>query len=569
MYSLRTIGAGLLALATTSLAAAVPELAERDSSCVNGPTTRSCWQNGFSVATNTDTKWPETGKTVTYNLEVTSKTLSPDGVPRLMQVFNGQYPGPEIVADWGDTLQITVKNSLTNNGTSIHWHGFRQLHSNQFDGTNGITESPIAPGESKTYTFKATAYGTSWYHSHYSVQYAEGLVGPIRINGPSTANYDIDLGTVPLTDWFDTPVFAILASRPAAPPTSDSILYNGTGVTSGTGTFATTTLTPGKKHKLRLVNSGINQYLHVSLDNHPFTVVAADFVPITPYTTTSLVIAVGQRYEVIIDANQKVGSYWFRLGTGGGQCDGPNKKNLAGDTQGAIFTYAGAAAGNPTSTSSNLTTGCIEETNIVPYVKTTVPAPSGSPTLLDLTLDTTAGVFWKVNGESIDIDWKTPTLSYVINGTYTLPANDNGLTITGTGWTFWLLQNDTPLPHPVHLHGHDFWVVGYGSGSGAGVALNLNNPIRRDTHTVDAGGYTIIAFPADNPGAWLMHCHIPFHISGGLGVQFLERPSEIVSSLGDLSGFTDGVKSWTAYQNSVPGFTQGDSGLKRRAVRYT
>jgi FtsP/CotA-like multicopper oxidase with cupredoxin domain len=220
--------------------------------------------------------------------------MSPDGTPRLMQVFNGQYPGPEIVADWGDTLQITVKNSLKDNGTSIHWHGFRQLHSNQMDGTNGITECPIAPGESKTYTFKATAYGTSWYHSHYSVQYAEGLVGSIRINGPSTANYDIDLGAVPITDWFNTPVFTVLASRPAAPPTSDSILYNGTGTISGSGKFATTTLTPGKKHKLRLINVGVNQYIHASLDGHPFTVVAADFVPITPYTTTSLVIAVGK-----------------------------------------------------------------------------------------------------------------------------------------------------------------------------------------------------------------------------------------------------------------------------------
>jgi hypothetical protein len=66
-----------------------------------------------------------------------------------------------------------------------------------------------------------------------------------------------------------------------------------------------------------------------------------------------------------------------------------------------------------------------------------------------------------------------------------------------------------------------------------------------------------------------MHCHIPFHISGGLGVQFLERPSEIIDSLGDLSGFTDGCSSWATYQNSVTGFSQGDSGLKRRrSIRH-
>ena len=67
MYSLQTIGAGLLALASTSLAAAVPDIVQRDSSCTNGPTTRSCWSNGFSVSTNSDNKFPDTGKTVTVS----------------------------------------------------------------------------------------------------------------------------------------------------------------------------------------------------------------------------------------------------------------------------------------------------------------------------------------------------------------------------------------------------------------------------------------------------------------------------------------------------------------------
>jgi FtsP/CotA-like multicopper oxidase with cupredoxin domain len=504
-----------------------------------------------------------------------------------MMVFNKQYPGPKITADWGDIIQVTVKNSLPDNGTSIHWHGLRQLYSNQMDGTNGITECPIAPGQSKTYTFKATEYGSSWYHSHYSVQYADGLVGAIKINGPSTANYDVDLGTVPLTDWFHTPVFTVAASQPKAPPTSDSILVNGTGVLNGTGTYAQITLQPNKKNKISFINTGINAYLHVSVDQHPLTVIAADFVPIQPFTTNSLSIPVGQRYDVIIDANQTPGSYWFRVGTGGGQCDGPNVKASLNDTKGAIVSYAGSAGGQPTSQSYELGTGCADEVeNIVPFVQKNVPAPSTAPTALALTLDTTAGVFWKVNGEAIDISWLTPTLSYIENGTYTLPANDNGLTISGEDWSYWLIQNDTPLPHPIHLHGHNcklimpilpiiskanelaVYVIGQGAGSGQGVAYNLTNPIRRDTHTVDAGGYLIIAFPSDNPGAWLMHCHIPFHISGGLGVQFLENPSEIIDSLGDLSGFTDGCKTWATYQNSVTGFSQGDSGLKkRRTVR--
>jgi FtsP/CotA-like multicopper oxidase with cupredoxin domain len=381
--------------------------------------------------------------------------LSPDGTPREMIVFNKQYPGPPIVADWGDIIQVTVKNSLPDNGTSIHWHGMRQLHSNQMDGTNGITECPIAPGQSKTYTFKATEYGTSWYHSHYSVQYGDGLVGAIKINGPSSANYDVDLGVFPLTDWFHTPVFTVLASRPAAPPISDSILVNGLGVLNGTGKYAQITLEPNKKNKISFVNTGINSYLHVSIDNHPMTVIAADFVPIQPFTTNALSIPVGQRYDVIVDANQAAGAYWFRTGTGGGQCDGPNAKASLNDTKGAIVSYSGFTGGEPTSQSYDIGTGCADETDIVPFRPKDVPAPPAAPTTLDLTLDTSAGVFWKVNGEAIDISWLTPTLSYIDNGTYTLPANDNGLTISSEGWTYWTIQNDTPLPHPIHLHGHN------------------------------------------------------------------------------------------------------------------
>jgi len=59
------------------------------------------------------------------------------------------------------------------------------------DGVPGVTECPLAPGDTKVYRFKATQYGTTWYHSHYTVQYGDGVAGPMVINGPATANYDI------------------------------------------------------------------------------------------------------------------------------------------------------------------------------------------------------------------------------------------------------------------------------------------------------------------------------------------------------------------------------------------
>jgi FtsP/CotA-like multicopper oxidase with cupredoxin domain len=207
-----------------------------------------------------------------------------------MMVFNGQYPGPAIVADWVDTIRVTVTYNLPNNGTSIHWHGIRQLNSNQMDGTSGITECPIPPGQTKLYIFKATQYGTSWYHSHYSVQYGDGLVGPIIINGPASANYEIDLRALPLTDWYSKPIFEILASRPTTLPTSQVILVNGTGPSKP----PVIKLSPERKHRIRLINTEMNNHLHVGIDQHQITIIAADVVSVHPYSVSSLSIAVGK-----------------------------------------------------------------------------------------------------------------------------------------------------------------------------------------------------------------------------------------------------------------------------------
>jgi FtsP/CotA-like multicopper oxidase with cupredoxin domain len=116
------------------------------------------------------------------------------------------------------------------------------------------------------------------------------------INGPSTKDYDIDLGTYPITDWFHASVFTVNAAGLHAngPPTADNVLVNGSMTSSFGGKYAVTTLTPGKSHLLRIINVGINNWAHVALDGHKFTVVSADFVPIVPYETDSLSIAVGK-----------------------------------------------------------------------------------------------------------------------------------------------------------------------------------------------------------------------------------------------------------------------------------
>jgi len=575
MFSSKTLGACLLALCSSALAASIPGLEARDGYCSNGPQSRQCCQDGFNVETDYDRKWPVTGKTVHYDLEITKMTLAPDGFPREMLVFNGQYPGPTIEADWGDEIEVTIKNSIPGmNGTSVHWHGIHQRGTNQMDGAAGVTECPIAPGTSRTYKFRATTHGTTWYHAHLTLQYSDGLVGPIVIRGPATANYDIDLGPLSITDWFHKPGFesvdAILHAN--APPVSDSILINGLAQVGGAGQLSKTVLTPGKKHRLRIISTAVNNYLQVSLDNHQFTVITADFTPIVPYTTNKLILAAGQRYDVIITANQPVGNYAFRVGTGSGAfapsptiCDGPNRGAQSGL---AVFSYKGVshAVLPPNSTASAFDYGtCHDESGIVPYIKTTVPQGIGKTfDLAFKAFNATTGqtVMWFINNSAIDLEWDRPTLLSLTEGVSEFPRDDNLYHIGNDGgWTYWIIQQDLsgaqipPLAHPIHLHGHDFWVLGSGRGAfgGAYGSLQFENPVRRDTATLPPGGWLIVAFPAINPGAWVMHCHIPFHMSQGFGLQFLESEEQLRQQ--DFGLLQDGCRAW----NSA--IEEPDSGL--------
>lgn len=94
----------------------------RDVCSGNTAEDRSTWCD-YDLSTNYYEEVPDTGVTREYWFEVTNSTLAPDGISRIVLSINGSVPGPTIYADWGDTVTVHVTNSLTNNGTGIHWHG--------------------------------------------------------------------------------------------------------------------------------------------------------------------------------------------------------------------------------------------------------------------------------------------------------------------------------------------------------------------------------------------------------------------------------------------------------------
>ena len=302
---------------------------------------------------------------------------------------------------------------------------------------------PMAPGDSKTYLFHATQFGTTWYHSHFSAQYGDGLVGPLIIDGPAATNYDVDLGAYPVTDWYYSSAFQIediasqnLQNLAPAPP-ADTILVNGKNKNAnGGGAYDVQTITSGKKYRLRLINTSVDNSIRVSLDNHTFSVITSDIVPIKPFSTNWILLAIGQRYDVVFTANQTAGNYWFRAEVA---TDCASANNFYGRS---IFTYSTVTSDTPASTSSTPDSVCQPESVIVPYVPNTVPNTTFLSQAQDLEVDidkeqvTTNGqniAVWGINLTAIDIDWRDPTLEYVITGNTSYPAVYNLIEIPSEG----------------------------------------------------------------------------------------------------------------------------------------
>lgn len=322
-----------------------------------------------------------------------------------------------------------------------------------------ITQCPIAPGESLTYTWKATAYGTSWYHSHFSLQAWEGVFGPIVVNGPTTADWDVDLGPLTLVDWSHETVDALYSqAQTVGPPTLENGLINGTNTYNNSGTVVgsryTTTFESGTKYLIRVINSAIDTHFKFSIDNHTMTVISTDFVPITPYTTDVLDITIGQRYNVVVEADQSTADYWMRAIPQSACSSNSNSDDIKG-----IVRYDSSSTSDPTSTAYDSNGECVDEdsSDLVPYVSQTVGDVTGGDTGDDLNvaLGTSGNLFkWRIGSTSMEVEWADPTLLQIYNNDTSWNASEAIIELdTADEWVYFVIESTLAVPHPIHLHG--------------------------------------------------------------------------------------------------------------------
>lgn len=221
-----------------------------------------------------------------------------------------------------------------------------------------------------------------------------------------------------------------LPGSPGSPPPSDNILFNGTNINPNGpgGEYAKVKLTSGKRHRLRLINPSADNTFTISIVGHTMTVIEADFVPVQPYAITQVYLGVGQRYDVVINADQAAGAYWLNATLSSVGLCGTSKNPYPA----AIVVYEGFEESLPTNPGVPPTdTYCADDVTHRPLVPISAPITEFNPRpedTLSVSLDVNTNiskVFWEVNGVPINVSWEKPILEYVLNNELSFPLEDN------------------------------------------------------------------------------------------------------------------------------------------------
>ena len=308
-----------------------------------------------------------------------------------------------------------------------------------------------------------------------------------------------------------------LSAELNGPPTLDNGLINGTNVYGDLGQRFNVTFSTGTTYRIRLVNAAIDTHFKFMIDNHNLTVISADLVPIIPYDTQVLSIGMGERYDVIVTASETSGNYWLRAIAQIACSDNDNPDNIKG-----IVMYDSTNTTEPNSSAYDYDDNCDDEdlSNLVPYLvlNASAAAVEDDEAVTISTVSTDIGTvgYWYMGGTTFLVDWSSPTLEQILNGT-NFTTQDHVIEVDNADeWVYFVIDTTNAQPHPIHLHGHDFYILAQGDGTFSNdTALNLTNPPRRDVAMLPGAGYLVIAFVTDNPGAWLMHCHIGWHTDEG------------------------------------------------------
>lgn len=442
---------------------------------------------------------PAAGKTVSVALTAAERpTALPcfGGHALPMWTFaDGQWP-PVIHLNLGDRLEATLNNRLPRAGesTSIHWHGIRLP--NAQDGVPYLVQPPVLPGENFHYGFRPPDAGTFFFHTHCNTaeQLGRGLEGVLIIAGDTTEPYDADQLLL-LRDW-----------RVDLEPGQFNSFFTLRGA-GRAGSYGSVRSVNGASNpeialpasgdcRLRLINTDPTRIMQISVEGAEAAIVAIDGIGLPPVSLTSWAMGPAMRIDLVLRAPAP-GKVALLIDSSGGE-----RVELA-RLVGKGKTVRTTAFDPAPLRASRIPEPDLKHAQRLEFLfqasdtggLIAAAAADDGPAGLLGSLCLSSRIFWTINGQA----W---------------PDRDHGrlpppLAILKRGRSYvFVLKNDTPFSHPIHIHGHTFKL------------LRSNKqpwlPHHADTLLLLPGEQAEVAFVADNPGDWMFHCHIIEHQESGM-----------------------------------------------------
>lgn len=443
--------------------------------------------------------------------------------------YDGKFPGTELRVRQGERLRVVVRNNLPED-TSVHWHGITQRGTNNMDGVPGVTQQPIKPGDTFLYDFVASEAGSYMFHSHSGLQLDRGLSAPLIIEpARETLQYDRDY-VVTIDDWLEgSPDDAYaklkrgemqggsampgmgssgeMGKMPGMASEEEKGASNGgkhgeaspsaqmeEGADVNYSTFVINGRAPeapvefmtkrGERVRLRLINPSGSTMYRVAVGGHRMTVTHSDGMAVKPIEVETLEIAMGERYDVLINADNP--GVWAIVAI---STDEPMRGARA------LLRYSDAR-GTPekalpiNARPEELNGRRLNYNQLVSAEDETLSTKREPDRRIEVVL----------GGQMMPYDW-------TINGK--LFAAAEPFEVRAGERVRVSMVNDSLMRHPMHLHGHSFRVLSNGTSAGA--------PPLKDTAFIEPNKGTLtFEFIADNPGDWLFHCHHAYHMEAGM-----------------------------------------------------
>lgn len=418
--------------------------------------------------------------------------LGPDAPQTQVWAYNANVPGPVLRYRRGDRFELEFDNALERPST-VHWHGLRVP--NDMDGVPVLTQAPVAPGGRFRYAFELRNTGTYWYHPHFqsAEQLDRGLHGVIIVEDDEPPRVDRDLLWV-LDDWRLDGRGQIVADFGNLHDASHQGRFGNTASVNGR-VPGDLTVQAGERIRLRLVNAANAWIFGLDFVGHSPRVIAYDGHAVEPHRPPAGLVTVGpsQRVDVILDLGAAPGErfevvdrFYARSAyklldllyaperlrsappTDSVALPPPDlpTPRLAGAERHRIVFSGGAMGGMRSARLAGREIGIRELAR--------------------------QGKVWAINGTAASRHDEPPLLRLSRGRSYVMD-----------------FVNETAFPHPIHLHGHPMRLL----------EVDGEAPPRitwRDTLLLAPRSRAAVAMVADNPGRWMLHCHIPEHQEAGM-----------------------------------------------------